>query len=66
LAAEACHGALRPPITPLAGVVVTLGSTVTTAHMDAPDLMGRRGGLGTLVGMWQTFLSRGRGMGLFD
>jgi hypothetical protein len=41
-----------PPITPLAGVVVTLGATVTTAYIDEPDLMGRRGGLGTLVRIW--------------
>jgi hypothetical protein len=39
---------------------------VTPAHIDAPDLMGSRGGLGTLVRIWQAFLSRCRGMGLFD
>ena len=39
---------------------------VTTAYIDAPDLMGRRGGLGTFVRMWQTLLSRCRGMGLCD
>src|SRR5262245_14410329 len=42
-------GTCGPPTTPLAGVVVALGATVTTAHLDDPDLMGRRGGLGTLV-----------------
>jgi hypothetical protein len=64
--APACRAALRPPITPLAGVVVTLGATVTTASIDTPDLLGSRGGLGTLVRMWQAFLSRCRRMGLFD
>jgi hypothetical protein len=59
-------GPCGPSITPLACVVVTLGAMVPTAHIDAPDLMGSRGGLGTLVKMWQTFLSRCRGMGLFD
>jgi hypothetical protein len=54
------------PITPLAGVVVTRGTTVTTAPIDAPDLMGSRGGLGTLVRMWQALLSRCRRMGLLD
>jgi hypothetical protein len=44
-------GPYGPPITPLADVVVTLGATVTTAPTDAPDLMGSRGGLGTLVEM---------------
>jgi hypothetical protein len=39
---------------------------VTTAHLDEPDLMGRRGGLGTLVRIWQALLSRCRGMGLCD
>jgi hypothetical protein len=66
VAAQACRAALRPPITPLAGVVVTLGATVTTASIDTPDLLGSRGGLGTLVRMWQAFLSRCRRMGLFD
>ena len=61
-AAEACHGS---PITPLAGVVKP-GATVTTAHLDPPDLLGRRGGLGTLVRMWQAFPSRSRGMALCD
>jgi hypothetical protein len=42
------------------------GATVTAAHIDAPDLRGSRGGLGTLVRMWQAFLSRCRRMGLFD
>jgi hypothetical protein len=42
-------GPCGPPIAPLACVVVTLGATVTTAHIDAPDLMGSHGGLGTLV-----------------
>ena len=55
-----------PPTTPLAGGVVTLGTTVTTAHIDEPDLMGSRGGLGTLVRIWQAFLSRCRRMGLLD
>ena len=59
-------GPCGPPITPLAGVVVPLGATVTTAYIDEPDLMGSRGGSGMLVGMWQAFLSRCRGMGLFD
>jgi hypothetical protein len=49
-----------------AGGVVALGATVTPAHIDEADLMGRRGGLGTLVRMWQALLSRGKGMGLCD
>jgi hypothetical protein len=49
VAAEAGRGALRPPSTPLAGAVVTLGPTVTSAHIDEPDLMGRHGELGTRV-----------------
>src|SRR5882724_3489987 len=48
--AEACCGALRPPITPLAGVVVTRGATVTTAPIDAPDLMWSRAGWGRSSG----------------
>jgi hypothetical protein len=64
--AEACRDALWPPITPLAGVVVTRGATVTTAPIDAPDLLGRRSGLGMLVRMWQACLPRCRRMGLFD
>jgi hypothetical protein len=59
-------GPCGPPITPPAGVVVTLGAMVTTAHLAEADLMGRRGGLGTLVRMWQALLSRCRGMGLWD
>jgi hypothetical protein len=59
-------GLCGPLITPPASGVVTRGATVTTVHIDAPDLMGSRGGLGTLVRMWQAFLSRGRRMGLFD
>jgi len=47
-------------------VVVKQDATATTAHVDEPDLMGRRGGLGTFVRMWQACLSRCRGMGLFD
>ena len=65
-AAEACRGALPPPITPLACVVVKPGATVTKEHIDEPDLMGSRGGLGTLAGIWQAFLSLCRRMGLFD
>jgi hypothetical protein len=42
-------GPCGAPSTPLAGVVVTLGPTVTSAHIDAPDLMGRHGELGTRV-----------------
>jgi hypothetical protein len=53
VAAEAGRGPCGPRITPLAGVVVTLGATVTSAHLDAPDLLGRRGGLGARVRMWQ-------------
>jgi hypothetical protein len=34
--------------------------------IDEPDQTGRRGGLGTLVRMWQALLSRGRGMDLCD
>jgi hypothetical protein len=59
-------GPYGPPITPLACVGVKPGATVTKEHIDEPDLMGSRGGLGTLVGIWQTFLSRCRGMGQFD
>jgi len=59
-------GPYGPPLTPLACVVVKLGATVTTAHIDAPDLLGSRGGLGTLVWIRRAFLSRCRGMGLFD
>ena len=55
-----------PPITPLACIVVTLGAMVTTVHIDAPDLLGSRCGLGTLGRMWPTLLSRCRGMDLFD
>jgi hypothetical protein len=55
-----------PPITPPAGVVVKPGATVTTAHIDAPDLRGRRGGLGTRVGVGQAWLSRRRGRDLVD
>jgi len=59
-------GPCGPPITSLACVGVTLGAAVTTAPIDAPDLLGSRGGLGTLVRMWQACLSRCRGMGLCD
>jgi hypothetical protein len=45
-------GPCGPPSTPQAGVV-TLGATVTSAHIDAPDLLRHRGGLGTRVRMWQ-------------
>ena len=53
-------------ITTPAGVVVTRGATVTIVRIDAPDPMGSRGGLGTLVRMWQALLPRCRRMGLFD
>jgi hypothetical protein len=59
-------GLCGPPITPPAGGVVILGATVTTVHIDAPDLLGSRGGLGTLVKMWPALRSRGRGMDLCD
>jgi hypothetical protein len=52
LAAMAGRGLRGPPITPLAGVV-TLGATVTSAPIDAPDLMERHGGLGMRVRLWQ-------------